>query len=388
MPVRTYMVVDRRHDHSFRVPRPDLSVKLGTPNACNDCHTDKSPQWAAAAIEGWHGPVRKGFQTYAAAFHAAWSESADGAALLAAVAADGHAPAFAHASALTELAPYLSPANVGLARTAFKDSDPMVRIGALAMLERVPADQLWPLVSPLLSDSNRGVRIRAAALLAAVPTARQPPADRERFERAAAEFVAAQRLNADRPEARTALGNFYARRALGAAAEAEYQAALRLSPQFAPAAINLADLYRQLGRDDEGERALSTALEASPRDAGLHHARGLALVRRKQTDEAIAELHRAAELEPERARYAYVYAVALHSAGRGAQALAALQDALAGHPQDRDILLALVTFNRDAGELAAALDYAEQLARIAPNDRDVAGLVRDLQEKIKQQKPR
>ncbi len=41
MPVRTYMVVDQRHDHSFRVPRPDQSAKLGTPNACNDCHADK-----------------------------------------------------------------------------------------------------------------------------------------------------------------------------------------------------------------------------------------------------------------------------------------------------------------------------------------------------------
>ena len=49
MPARTYMVVDPRHDHSFRVPRPDLSVTLGTPNACNDCHSDKPPQWAAAA---------------------------------------------------------------------------------------------------------------------------------------------------------------------------------------------------------------------------------------------------------------------------------------------------------------------------------------------------
>ena len=31
MPARTYMVVDRRHDHSFRIPRPDLSARLGTP---------------------------------------------------------------------------------------------------------------------------------------------------------------------------------------------------------------------------------------------------------------------------------------------------------------------------------------------------------------------
>ena len=47
MPARTYMVVDTRHDHSFRIPRPDLSVKLGTPNACNDCHKEKSAEWAA-----------------------------------------------------------------------------------------------------------------------------------------------------------------------------------------------------------------------------------------------------------------------------------------------------------------------------------------------------
>ena len=110
------------------------------------------------------------------------------------------------------------------------------------MLDNVPAGQAWPLASPLLSDPNRGVRIRAAALLAAAPIAGLPTADRDRFERAAAEFVAAQRLNADRPEARATLGNFYARRGLSAEAEAEYAVALRLSPHFAPAAINLADL--------------------------------------------------------------------------------------------------------------------------------------------------
>ena len=42
MPTTTYMVVDPRHDHSLRIPRPDLSAKLGTPNACNNCHTKQS----------------------------------------------------------------------------------------------------------------------------------------------------------------------------------------------------------------------------------------------------------------------------------------------------------------------------------------------------------
>jgi predicted CXXCH cytochrome family protein len=378
MPARTYMVVDPRHDHSFRIPRPDLSATLGEPNACNDCHRDKSAAWAAAAIEAWHGPGRKGFQTYAAAFHAAWTDQADAAALLAVVASDRNVPAFARAGALSELAPRLAPSNISLARAALSDPDPMVRIGALDMVESIPGGQLWPLVSPLLSDSNRGVRIRVAALLAAVPTASQPPADRDRFERAAAEFIAAQRLNADRPEARSALGNFLTRRGSFPDAEVEYKAALRLSTHYAPAAINLADLYRQVGRDGDGENVLRTAIEVSPRDAGLHHALGLALTRLKRSDDALEELHRAAELDSQRARYAYVYGVALRSAGRTGDAMAVLKENLVRHPVDRDTLLALVTFNRDAGDIASALGYAEQLSRIAPADPNVARLVQDL----------
>ena len=138
MPVRTYMVVDRRHDHSFRIPRPDLSVKLGTPNACTDCHADKSPEWAANAIESWYGPNRMGFQKYAQAFHAAWSDQPNAETLLAAVASDHETPAFARASALTELAAHVSPANVNLATSGISDPDPMVRIGALDMLEGMP----------------------------------------------------------------------------------------------------------------------------------------------------------------------------------------------------------------------------------------------------------
>ena len=339
---------------------------------------DKSAQWAASAIEGWHGPTRKGFQKYAEAFHAAWTEQADAAALLAAVASAGDTPGFVRASALSELRGRVSPTNINLARTGLADTDPMVRIGALDMLDGAPVTQLWSLVSPLLSDSNRGVRIRAASLLSAVPTASQPPADREKFERAAAEFVAAQRLNADRPEARATLGNFLARRGLSADAEAEYKAALRLSPQYAPAAINLADLYRQLGRDGEGESVLRTAIAARPRDGGLHYALGLTLTRLKQPNEALAEFRQAAELDPDRARYAYVYAVALHSAGRRDEAMSVLKESLARHPNDRDTLMALVSFSREAGDISGALDYAEQAARIFPDDQSLARLTQEL----------
>jgi Flp pilus assembly protein TadD len=381
MPARTYMVVDPRHDHSMRIPRPDLSVKLGTPNACNYCHTDKSAQWAADAVERWFGPDRKGVQTYADAFHAAWGDRAGAEQLLASVAADGNMPNVARASALAELAPHVSPANADLARRALSDPDPMVRIGAMDMLANVPAAQIWPLVAPLLSDPVRGVRTRAASLLAAVPTERQPPADREHFESAAAEFVAALRLNADRPEDRSTLANFYGRRGLTAEAEAEYKAALRLSPQYTLAAINLADLYRQLGRDGDGESTLRAAIAASPRDAGLHHALGLTLSRMKRSDEALGEIGRAAELEPDRARYAYVYAVALHSAGRSDEAMTVLKKSLVAHPGDRDTLLALISFARDSGDISGALAYANQLAQFTPDDPNLKALIEDLRQR-------
>jgi predicted CXXCH cytochrome family protein len=383
MPVRTYMQIDKRHDHSLRIPRPDLSVKLGTPNACNDCHADKSPEWAASTVEQWHGPNRKGFQNYAEAFHASWNGSADAAALLATVVANSATPAIARASALTELQSRVSPANIELARKGVTDPDPQVRIAALDMLDGIAGNRIWPIVSPLLSDSSRGVRIRAVSLLADVSTANQPATDREAFERVAAEFVAAQRYNADRPEARSTLGNFFTRRGLFTDAETEYRAGLRLSPKYAPAAINLADLYRQLRRDGEAEAVLRTAIATSLQDAGLHHALGLTLTRQKRPDDALAEFRVATELEPDRLRYAYVYAVALHSAGQVDDSIKVLKESLARHPDDRDTLLALVTFNRDAGDIGVALEYAEQLTRLAPNDRELNRLVGDLRGRLK-----
>lgn len=374
MPERTYMVIDRRQDHSFRIPQPDQSVQLGTPNACNDCHRDKPPQWAADAITGWFGPARHGFQTYAAAFHAAWAEQPDAQTLLTAIASAQDDPAFAHASALA----LLPRPQVDLIRRGLSDHDPLVRLGALDALEGVSVDQLWSVASTLLTDPIRGVRIRAAEILAAVAPARRPKVDSAIFARAAAEFIAAQKLNADRPEARVALGNFHARQGGVVEAETEYRAAIRLDPSFTAAAVNLSDLYRQLGREREGEQVLRDALARSEQDASLHHALGLTLVREKRRDAAMDELRKAAELAPEQPRYAFVYAIGLQSTGRNQDALAILKQSLQRHPNDRELLSAALVLSREQDDSVAALQYAEALGRLAPQDRDLANLIEQL----------
>ena len=102
MPARTYMMVDRRHDHGFRIPRPDLSARFGVSNACNDCHVDKDAAWAAAAVERWYGPERKGFQTWTEAFAAARDDTAQAGPLLLQLATAPGAPAIVRASALRD----------------------------------------------------------------------------------------------------------------------------------------------------------------------------------------------------------------------------------------------------------------------------------------------
>ena len=149
---------------------------------------------------------------------------------------------------------------------------------------------------------------RTLALLA--DDAFDSPESLAAFRRAADEFIAAERFNADRPEHRTNLGGFLADRGEMAAAEQEYRAALQLDTRFVPAWANLADLMRLQRRETEAEAILREGLEQSPQDATLHHALGLSLVRQQRGPEALRELKRATDLDPRNERFAYVYDVA------------------------------------------------------------------------------
>ena len=255
-----------------------------------------------------------------------------------------------------------------MVRVGLSDSDPLVRRAAVAALEPLPVPQRLPLAGPLLSDPIRAVRIEAAHQLATVSGETVPPALRSQLDRGLAEYVAAQEVDADRPESHTNLGTFYAQRGRRKEAEMELRTAIRMRPDFTPAYVNLADLYRIEKRDADGERVLRQGLAVAPDDAALHHSLGLLLVREKHNQDAIEELRRAATLDPADARYAYVLGIALHSAGETSSALETLKAAHERHPADQQILWALATISRDAGDSDAARRWASDLAALAPED--------------------
>ncbi|HWJ73493.1 MAG TPA: tetratricopeptide repeat protein [Kaistia sp.] len=380
MPARTYMVVDRRHDHSFRIPRPDLSVSLGTPNACNDCHADKTAQWAADAVTRWHGPERRGHQTWTEAFHRSRSGDPAARALLIELAGQPAVPAIARATAISELQHFPSSATAAATTSALADPDPLVRAAALRNLSDAPLEARWRLASPLLADPTLSVRSEAASLLADQPLDALSPDDRARTEAAFNDYEATQRLNADRPDGRANLATFLMRRGQPDAAEAELLAGLKLEPAAAPLSVNLADLYRAEGRETDAERVLRVAITRSPDNAAPHFALGLGLIRQKRYPEAVAELERATRLEPSDAHYAYVYAVALQSTGQTEAAKAEIGMALARLPYDAELLGFALNNALEARDAALAAPLARTLSAVSPDDADLARLAKQLQQ--------
>ena len=381
MPAQNYMVVDARRDHGIRAPRPDLSLALGSPNACTQCHTDRKPEWAAAAMDQWYGKAWRERWHYGTTLHAGATQGAKALPALLALAEDAMAPPIVKATAATLAGPHLQPHRLPVVHKLLANFDPTVRVTALGLIEPFEPTVRAQAAAPLLADPVRGVRVEAARVLADIADDQLSADQRRARERATSEYVESLRLDADWPTANVNLGNLRLRQGRPEEAIAAYERALALDPRFAGAYVNLADAYRQQGRDAEGEKLLRRGLTLLPRASDLHHVLGLLLVREGNKGAAVKELAVAAKLAPDNARYSYVYAVALHSAGRRGEALSVLRAAEARHPYDMEILGALVSMMREAGKPRDALPYARKIAEVLPDDPGVQRLLAELEVK-------
>ncbi|MDX1405051.1 MAG: tetratricopeptide repeat protein [Woeseiaceae bacterium] len=375
MPARTYMGVDDRRDHSFRIPRPDLSITTGVPNACNQCHEARDARWAAAAIDEWYGDQRS--EHFAEAIHAGRNAQPSANDRLGAVIGNDAFPGIVRATAMTLLQrPYSAPVFETIRRN-LSNPDSLVRRAALGALAQAAPQQVVPLAVNLLRDPVRSVRIEAARVVSPLQAGLRP-AYLAAFREANQERIAAQLAIAERPEAQLNLGNAYLEAGDYQAAEAALLRALTIEPLAAPARVNLADLYARSGRIGEAQALLRDGIEMQGESAVLHHALGLLMVRDGRQDAALAELERAARLQPDESRFVYVYAIALNSLGQGDQAIREMQDARQRFPGNFDIHFALATLLRDSGDVQQAREVAAELSRMYPQVDAVQNLLDSL----------
>jgi tetratricopeptide (TPR) repeat protein len=319
MPSRTYMVIDERRDHSFRVPRPDLSVELGTPNACNDCHTKSHEtfQWAADAVREWYGDKRPDDPHWAPAFAAGRDAKPEGEKLLLELLSRKNTPPIIRATAIDLLANYPSEASETARREALEDSDPLVRLSAVRGLTGRTSESVISGLAGRLSDSNRVIRIAAAARLAHMPLQQLTDDQQRALERAMLEFRASQELSLDHAGGHLALASLDRQYGRVEQAMERLRTAIRLEPYLAGARAELASLLQDLGGDEAEIRRLREKevelierdTKLSPDNAAIFYQLGMLRFLLDQHEEAQSALVSACRIAPR--NYEYLMALAL-----------------------------------------------------------------------------
>ena len=264
---RTYMGVDERRDHSFRVPRPDLA-ETGSPDACTDCHSDKTAAWATAEIAARFPDSAHRAPHYATTFSAAWISPQLKVQDLLAIAEGTERPGIVRATALELAGTAMDAASSDRVSALLTDTDPFVRAAAAGALGVVPPQDRLALLRPLLSDQLRSVReaaVRALLEAATLPGALSDPA----LGAALAEWQQALMLRADFPETHLQIGGAALTMRNFDLALAAFQQAVRLDPQLVDAWSIIVRLQAAMGDPEGALASLTEGLAANPQSQTL-----------------------------------------------------------------------------------------------------------------------
>ena len=374
---RTYMGIDARRDHSFRIPRPSVSVALGTPNACNSCHASRGAAWATKQVErlwGMH-PDRYDF---AATFAAGRKLDRSAANDLVHILYDRSQPAIVRATALKLYGALGIENSLDAIEAGARDSHALVRFAAAGALPPITpgpkAQRHVNILAQILTDSSRLVRAEAGRVAVGVPDALWSPADRVALLKARGDFLERERANEERPDAHVTLGIDAEQTGDMSRAKAEYVQALKIAPSFAPAHLNLATLLARDKKVDEAESHLRAAIAGEPDSGPAHYALALLLVETKRRPLAVSELLRATQLMPGHVRPLYTLGLVLAQEGDAKGALDALTRAQTLTPNDADVLYALAFYHASRKQPAEAKPWIERLRTAHPNDRRLKAL--------------
>jgi len=368
MPEQPFMVIDERADHSLRVPRPDLSVDLGVPNACSQsgCHDDQTLEWSVDAFTKWYGEARKPhFGTVLAAARAGEPGAVNG---LYTLVESALYPTIVRATALSALQAFPGDRTTTVMQRALADEEALLRHTAVSSVVVQSPEQLVELLAPLLFDPVRAVRIQAASQLAGVGREYFKAYQREALDKELAEYIEAMRASLDFASAGMNLGNLYETQGESETAERYYRMAVEVDDLFFPAKMNLAILLSRQERNDESEQMLREVLEAYPDQYDASYSLALLLVAMNRGDEALTYLGRASDEMPYRPRVHYNYGLLLAQMGKDAEAETALLKALSVEPQSVDYLYALIDFYYRRGNMKKALEFAERMISAHPQN--------------------
>jgi tetratricopeptide (TPR) repeat protein len=367
MPERPYMVIDYRADHSFRIPRPDLSVRRDTPNACNRCHVDKSDQWSDEYITKWYGPGRRAH--YGSIIDDGRKQFPTAQKDLIKLAADLLYPVIVRATALSLLAAYPGEETRRVYELALMDEEALIRRTAVDYVRVPDSRRQTALLASMLYDPVKAVRIEAARRLTEISDPSLDGNQKKVFQAALDQYQNAMAYSADFAFGRYNLANLYVALKQPEKAVKSYRAAIEIDNLFYPAKVNLAMLYNQMNKKDEAENLLREVVTTHPEMYEIHYSLGLLLSEKKQYEESARHLKVASQGMPKRARIQYNLGLLLQHLKRDSDAEAALLAAIEIEPDNLDYLYALTDFYLKRKKLLKARSFAQEMVAKHPAQR-------------------
>jgi Tfp pilus assembly protein PilF len=377
MPGRIYMGIDYRSDHSFRIPRPDLSIELGTPNACNRCHSDKTDRWSDEVITKWYGPGRPAH--YGTVIAAGRQKLPGAREDLIKLAGDPLYPVIVRSTALSLLEDYPTKETRRAYELALMDAEALIRRTAVRHLNISDRNRRTVLLAGMLYDPVKAVRLEAAWRMTEIADPQLDDAQKKVFQASLDEYRKSMEYSADFAFGRYNLGNLYAALRQPEKAVENYRAAIKIDNLFYPAKVNLAVLYSQMGENTQAETLLREVVSLHPELAEVNYSLGLLLAEEKKDAEAAKYLQLAAKAMPDRARIHYNLGLLLEHLKRDSDAEASLLKAKDLEPDNLDYLYALADFYLKRKKLQQAESMAEEMLVKHPTNRaghDILDLIK------------
>ena len=362
MPGRYYMGNDFRNDHSFRIPRPDLTSSIGVPNACNQCHEDKSVNWSIDYINQWYGEKRKPH------FGSIFSKGREGDSSvmedIIRISKDDLYLPIVRATAVSLIANYQGEKSESALIYSLADPEAIVRYNALHALATFDSQILMQHIFPLLNDPVKSIRIESAFKLSALPKNQLTQIQIKQLNNVLQEYISAMNYSADFAGSRHNLGILNSNLQNFEEAAKQYKEAIEIDSLFYPAKVNLSVVLNQLGRNDEAEKILRDLINKHPEFYDSYYSLGLLLADKKEYDEAVENLNVAARLMPDRARIFYNLGLILQFQGNNSEAERTLKKAASLEPMNIDFKYALADHYIKNGNL----DKAREIANVIKNN--------------------
>ncbi|MGB0836767.1 MAG: tetratricopeptide repeat protein [Flavobacteriaceae bacterium] len=368
MPKQKIMVVDPRSDHSMRIPRPDLSEKTGSFNACNNCHKDKSVQWAVQGFKELYGNKYDTIGHYGLTLQSLRKNEPGAQLKLDALMADPEIPEIIKATAYSLIDYQNNPQGLKYLQEGLKNSNAIIRRSATQSIANLRPEQQFTYAKSMVNDSVLSVRFASYTFLYNIPLENLNPTDQELVKKVQLEYFKQLSYFQDRSAGEANIGSAYASLGQIQRAEKHFRKALELDSLNRFAMVNYADLKRQENKDQQAVILLKEALKIDPNLTLASQALGFTYIRLKRTDLAMQEFKQAYEKNPTDPNAVYYYAIMLNDAKQTSKAITILEKSLSKDPYNSLILNLAFSMYRQTGNRDKAIEVLNTFVRLYPNN--------------------